>query len=76
MSRTIDLPSIKATKRLRSRALSANEITALLKACRDDPTSQGVRDAALIVILRGAGLRRAEVVKLKLSDFNAEKFLL
>lgn len=68
----VDLPSIKATKRLRGRALSADEITALLKACRDDPTPQGVRDAALIGILRGAGLRRAEVVKLKLSDFKPD----
>jgi len=68
----VDLPPIKSTKNLRGRALSKDEIAALLEVCRDDPTSQGVRDAALIGILRGAGLRRAEVVKLKLSDFQPD----
>ena len=32
----------------------------------------GVRDAALIAILRGAGLRRGEAVKLNVRDFNPE----
>jgi site-specific recombinase XerD len=67
----VDLPSIKSSKKLRGRALSHQEITALMDACQSDPTPQGVRDAALIAILRGAGLRRAEVVKLELKDFNA-----
>ncbi len=62
----VDLPSIKDSKRLRGRALSQDEIAALVKVCQDDPTSQGARDAALIGILRGAGLRRAEAVKLEL----------
>ncbi|NEP10891.1 MAG: site-specific integrase [Symploca sp. SIO2C1] len=68
----VDLPPIKSTKNLRGRALSQDEIAALLEVCRDDPTTQGIRDAALIGILRGAGLRRAEVVKLKLSDFKPD----
>ena len=33
-------------------------------------TPAGFRDAALIAILRGTGLRQAEVVKLNMSDFN------
>jgi site-specific recombinase XerD len=67
----VELPSIKSSKKLRGRALSQQEITALMDVCTLDPTPQGVRDAALIAILRGAGLRRAEVVKLELKDFNA-----
>ncbi len=67
----VDLPSIKDSKRLRGRALSQSEIAALVKVCQDDPTPQGARDAALIGILRGAGLRRAEAVKLELKDFTA-----
>jgi site-specific recombinase XerD len=35
-----------------------------------DRTPAGFRDATLIAILRGAGLRRAEVVQLNMSDFN------
>lgn len=67
----VELPSIKSSKKLRGRALSQQEITALMDVCTLDPTPQGTRDAALIAILRGAGLRRAEVVKLTLKDFNA-----
>jgi site-specific recombinase XerD len=68
----VDLPSIKDSKKLRGRALSKNEIGALMEVCQNDPTIQGIRDAALIAILRGAGLRRAEVAKLEMRDFNLE----
>ncbi|MDI9634364.1 tyrosine-type recombinase/integrase [Geitlerinema splendidum] len=68
----IDLPKIKDTRKLRGRALSSAEIGSLMKVCTDDPTLQGIRDAALIAILRGSGLRRAEVVKLELKDLNLD----
>ncbi len=68
----VDLPSIKDSRKLRGRALTQSEISALMEVCALDQTLQGVRDAALIGILRGAGLRRAEVAKLKLQDFNPE----
>jgi site-specific recombinase XerD len=68
----VDLPSIKDAKKLRGRALSKSEIGALMSVCTNDPTTQGIRDAALIAILRGAGLRRAEVAFLEMKDFNAE----
>lgn len=68
----IDLPKIKDTRKLRGRALSQVEIARLMEVCTGDSTLQGVRDAALIAILRGAGLRRAEVVKLELRDFNSK----
>lgn len=69
-AKAIDVPSIKVNKALRGRALSMNEIIALMRVCQEDETSQGVRDAALIAILRGAGLRRSESVNLDLQDFN------
>ncbi|NEP59561.1 MAG: phage integrase family protein [Symploca sp. SIO2G7] len=68
----VDLPPVRLNKRLRGRALSQDEIAALISVCQNDPTPQGIRDAALLGILRGAGLRRAEVVKLKLGDFEPE----
>ena len=67
-----DLPSIKVGNRLRGRALTTTEIASIIEVCTSDESFQGVRDAALIAILRGTGLRRAEVVKLKLSNFNSE----
>lgn len=55
----------------RGRSLSRPEINALLSAClNDDNRCRGSRDAALIAILRGAGLRREEAVNLELRDLN------
>ena len=68
----IELPGIKESQKLRGRALSAHEIGLLVEVCQNDPTRLGVRDAAALGILRGAGLRRAEVVKLEVRDFNPE----
>lgn len=66
------LPSIRERCSLRGRALSLEEIARLMAVCTNDPSPQGKRDAALVAMLRGAGLRRAEVVQLRLRDFNRE----
>jgi site-specific recombinase XerD len=71
-ARAVDITSVKASKELRGRALSQNEIDSLMQTCFSDRTPAGFRDAALIAILRGAGLRRAEVVKLDLKDFKED----
>ena len=68
----IDLPSIREDRKLRGRALSRSEISALMSVCLRSCSKLGARDAALIAILRGAGLRRGEAVKLKVKDFNPE----
>lgn len=70
-ARAIDVESVKASKDLRGRALTQEEIDALMEVCFGDRTDAGFRDAALIAILRGAGLRRAEVVNLNDSDFDS-----
>ena len=54
------------------RALSKNEITVLLQDCINDPRPIGRRDAAVIAIMYSGGLRRAEVAKLELSDYDTE----
>lgn len=69
-TRAVDIANIKATVELRGRLLAKEEIEALLKVCFDDPTASGYRDAALITILRGAGIRREEAVNLNISDFD------
>lgn len=68
----IALPPIKDRRQLRGRALTGEEISLLMRVCADDPTPKGKRDAALTAILRGAGLRRAEVVKLAVRDLTVE----
>lgn len=68
-ARAVDITNVKVSKELRGRALSQEEINQLFKVCFLDRTPHRFRDAALIALLRGAGLRRAEVVKLDLKDF-------
>ena len=69
-ARAVDFPSIKTRKELRGRALNSGEIACLMQVCKSDRTPAGFRDAALIAILRGSGLRRREVVNLDLRDFD------
>lgn len=52
------------------RELLAEEIAALIQSCIKDQSSLGIRDAAVISILFGCGLRREEVTMLDLSDYD------
>ncbi|MBD2472816.1 tyrosine-type recombinase/integrase [Nostoc sp. FACHB-145] len=65
----VDIKSLKVSQKGSGRVLSRDEIDALMHTCFSDLTPNGFRDAALIALLRGAGLRRAEVVGLELKDF-------
>jgi site-specific recombinase XerD len=50
------------------RALARGELAALLATCDQSPL--GVRDAAILSVLYGCGLRREELVTLDLSDYD------
>jgi integrase/recombinase XerD len=50
------------------RALSSGELAGLLATCEQKPL--GVRDAAIISLLYGCGLRRAELVTLQREDYR------
>ncbi|MFZ1400413.1 MAG: tyrosine-type recombinase/integrase [Candidatus Promineifilaceae bacterium] len=50
------------------RSLAAGELVGLLHACPPNPL--GIRDAAIISLLYGCGLRRAELVALNLSHYT------
>jgi hypothetical protein len=69
--RAVDITNIKVSGELKGRCLTEGEVNALMQVCFADPTPIGYRDAALIAILRGAGLRRGESVNLMLSDFHS-----
>lgn len=64
-----DLKPVKSQSLLKGRALSQQELSALLTSCTNDSSAAGFRDAAMLMILR-VGLRRSEVVKLDLLDFD------
>jgi len=70
-ARAVDISSINVSRELRGRALTQGEIAALFDVCKRDRTGAGFRDAALIAVLRGSGLRRREVVNLDLRDFDS-----
>lgn len=54
------------------RALSLIEAAELFEAC-DETTPKGARDAAILAVLLGCGLRRSELVSLDLADLNGEE---
>ncbi len=66
-----DVGDIRAATLPRGRALTPGELRALFGACADG-TLAGIRDAALLAVLYGCGLRRAEAVGLDSGDYHPE----
>lgn len=72
--RAIDLKTVKGQKVSQAetgRHLQSGEIAALINACYDQ-TKAGLRDAAIIAVGYGCGLRRSEIAGLALADFDTE----
>ena len=72
--RATDLKAVKGETpdAAAGRALAYGEWLGLFAACQVDDGPAGVRDAAIIGLMKIAGLRRAEVATLQLSNFNQE----
>ena len=71
-SKAADLKSFQVCPSLRGRELSLEEIKSLIRSCLEEKTAQGLRDAAVISILRASGIRREELAELCLKDVNLE----
>jgi site-specific recombinase XerD len=71
LQRAIDLPTVRGERLPRGRAMSRGELRALFESCRGGSPADA-RDAALMGVLYAAGLRRAEVVTLEVSDYDPE----
>jgi integrase/recombinase XerD len=71
-----DVPPARGSRLPAGRSATGGELAALLAACARDPSPAGVRDGALLAVLYGGGLRRAELAGLALGDWlPAERVL-
>jgi integrase len=70
--RTADLPAVRGSTLPKGRALTLGELRALFVACAEDPSATGRRDAAMLAVLYGAGVRRAELVALNVNDYDGK----
>ncbi len=71
-ARASDLERIKGSTLPAGRYITPGEMQALMTTCENDLTPAGPRDAALIACMYPGGLRRDEVVKLNLEDYNLD----
>jgi len=71
-----DLQPVRGERLLRGRALSRRDLQKLFLVCFRDGSAIARRDAALIAVLYGGGLRRSEAVGLNLADYRPEKSVL
>ncbi|HHP2699221.1 TPA: tyrosine-type recombinase/integrase, partial [Enterobacter hormaechei] len=60
--------NLRGSRLPRGRALPAEEIRKLFAVCDADKSSLGPRDAAMLAVILGCGLRRSEAVGLDLRD--------
>jgi integrase len=70
--KAVSVKSVKNDTLPAGRELTIGELTALMSACVNDKTNAGARDAAIIALMYSCGLRREEVVRLDLADYDAE----
>jgi site-specific recombinase XerD len=71
--RAIELEPVTGETLPAGRELTTGEILALVTTCQNDKNrNAGTRDAAIIALLYAAGLRRDEVVKLDVDNYDLE----
>ena len=74
LAAVLSVRGVTGSREMRGRALSPGELRALFASCAESAGPRGAigaRDAALLGVLYGCGLRRAEAAALHLSDLSS-----
>jgi site-specific recombinase XerD len=71
-ARAADIAPVRGRTPPRGRALNGTELERLFRSCEVDQTVAAIRDAAMLAVLYGTGLRRSELVRLDIGDFDSE----
>lgn len=71
--RSADLRNIRGARLPAGREITQDELLAVLRAAWKDGTAEGYRDTAILAVLHGFGLRRDEVARLNLSDYDKDE---
>jgi len=69
--RAADVRHVRARTLVKGRDLQAEEIARLAEVCRRDEGPAGARDLAIIAMLYVCGLRRSELVNVRIEDYDA-----
>lgn len=72
LQRILNVKTVRGSRLLAGRDLKNGELTDIIGAC-DNGTVGGVRDAAILALLFGAGMRRDSVAKLTLSSLDMQE---
>jgi site-specific recombinase XerD len=73
-TRATDLRPARGERLPAGREVTAGELRAIFEVCRADKSvARGRRDAALLGLLYGCGLRRSEAVAIEVADIDVEK---
>lgn len=70
--RAVSVRAVRGETVPRGRSISKGELRALFTSCIQDHSPIGARDAALLAVLYGSGLRRAEAAALDVADYDPE----
>ena len=71
-ARIIDATKTKATATTPAgRDVSLDEYAKIIDVCKADTTPAGLRDAAIVSLLRAGGLRRDELARIDIADYDS-----